>query len=52
MRAREAKLTSPVWRDSVDALQPVVWEDGSDSASLDNALESASSRAAAMRSTR
>src|SRR3954451_18653974 len=39
MRAREANLTSPVWRDAAETLRPVVWEAGSDSASLDNVLE-------------
>jgi glutamate synthase (ferredoxin) len=39
MRARESELTSSVWGGSVEALRPVVWEAGSDSSSLDNALE-------------
>src|SRR5262249_5581451 len=39
MRAREADLASPLWNGSSDYLRPVIWEDGSDSASLDNALE-------------
>src|SRR5215212_1354666 len=39
MRAREAELTSPVWGDAFESLRPIVWEAGSDSASLDNALE-------------
>src|SRR3989441_730550 len=39
MRAREPVLASPVWREAVDRLKPVVWAEGSDSASLDNALE-------------
>jgi glutamate synthase domain-containing protein 2/glutamate synthase domain-containing protein 1/glutamate synthase domain-containing protein 3 len=39
MRAREANLASPLWNGSRELLKPVIWEDGSDSASLDNALE-------------
>ncbi len=39
MRAREPALASPLWGESVDRLKPVIWADGSDSASLDNALE-------------
>ncbi|MFN8633706.1 MAG: glutamate synthase large subunit [Chloroflexota bacterium] len=39
MRAREAELTSPIWGDAFDALRPTIWQHGSDSASLDNALE-------------
>jgi glutamate synthase (ferredoxin) len=39
MRAREANLASPLWNGERALLKPVVWEDGSDSASLDNALE-------------
>ncbi|MDP3911478.1 MAG: glutamate synthase large subunit [Gemmatimonadales bacterium] len=39
MRAREPALAAPVWEKDVDLLKPVIWEDGSDSASLDNALE-------------
>jgi glutamate synthase (ferredoxin) len=39
MRAREPALAAPVWGDAVDRLKPVVWAEGSDSASLDNALE-------------
>ncbi|HEU5315289.1 MAG TPA: glutamate synthase large subunit [Chloroflexota bacterium] len=39
MEAREPELASPTWRDEVHWLQPVVWRHGSDSASLDNALE-------------
>src|SRR3954468_13347462 len=39
MRAREAELTSPVWGDGFESLRPIIWEQGSDSASLDNALE-------------
>ncbi|MGB8644413.1 MAG: glutamate synthase large subunit [Anaerolineae bacterium] len=39
MRARESYLASPVWRDSVRLLQPILDLEGSDSAMLDNALE-------------
>jgi glutamate synthase (NADPH/NADH) large chain/glutamate synthase (ferredoxin) len=39
MRAREPALAAPVWGDAIDRLKPVIWAEGSDSASLDNALE-------------
>src|SRR5438132_5550647 len=39
MRAREPALASPLWRENVDRLKPVIWAEGSDSTSLDNALE-------------
>src|SRR5690349_1819975 len=39
MRAREPALASPLWGERVDRLRPVIWAEGSDSASLDNALE-------------
>src|SRR3989454_1502858 len=39
MRAREPALESPVWGRDVEHLKPVLWPDGSDSASLDNALD-------------
>ncbi|HEV2749313.1 MAG TPA: glutamate synthase large subunit [Gemmatimonadales bacterium] len=39
MRAREPALAAPVWGAAVERLTPVIWADGSDSASLDNALE-------------
>src|SRR6266511_1107428 len=39
LRAREPELTSPVWGEAMEKLRPVVWEAGSDSASLDNLLE-------------
>ena len=39
MRAREPMLHSPLWNGQVENLKPVVWADGSDSASLDNVLE-------------
>src|SRR5436309_2222821 len=39
MRAREPALASPLWGARVDHLRPVIWAEGSDSTSLDNALE-------------
>jgi glutamate synthase (ferredoxin) len=39
MRAREPALAAPVWERDVEQLKPVIWADGSDSTSLDNALE-------------
>ena len=39
MRAREAELQSDVWGEDVETLKPIIDEQGSDSASLDNALE-------------
>ncbi|HKP86720.1 MAG TPA: glutamate synthase large subunit [Blastocatellia bacterium] len=39
MLAREAGLRSKVWGARVERLKPVIWAEGSDSASLDNALE-------------
>ncbi len=39
MHAREANLRSPLWNGSAELLRPIIWADGSDSASLDNALE-------------
>src|SRR3989442_1553806 len=39
MRAREPVLASPEWREAVDRLKPVIWAEGRDSASRDNALE-------------
>src|SRR5207244_74673 len=39
MGARETVPASPEWREGVDRLKPVIWAEGSDSASLDNALE-------------
>src|SRR5256886_232394 len=39
MRAREPALASPLWEEDVDRLKPVIWTEGSDSTSLDNALE-------------
>jgi glutamate synthase (ferredoxin) len=39
MQAREAELRSTVWGQRVERLKPVIWSQGSDSASFDNALE-------------
>src|SRR6266545_4212807 len=39
MRARDPVLASPVWRTDVELLTPTIGAEGSDSASLDNALE-------------
>src|SRR5213595_277833 len=39
MRAREPALAAPAWQRDVEQLKPVIWADGSDSASLDNAFE-------------
>ena len=39
MTMRESLLASPLWGDKVARLQNVIWAKGSDSASLDNALE-------------
>ena len=39
MRAREPALATPVWGAAVERLKPVIWAEGSDSASLDNVLE-------------
>ena len=39
MRAREAILASPLFGDDLAKLLPIIQEDGSDSAMLDNALE-------------
>src|SRR5881396_482632 len=39
MLAREPALAAPAWERDVELLKPVIWEDGSDSTSLDNALE-------------
>src|SRR5581483_8655545 len=39
MRAREPELAEAVWAGQEALLKPVIWEAGSDSASLDNALE-------------
>src|SRR2546426_145408 len=39
MLAREPALAAPVWEREVEQLKPVIWAEGSDSASLDNAFE-------------
>jgi glutamate synthase (NADPH/NADH) large chain/glutamate synthase (ferredoxin) len=39
MQAREPALAAPVWERDVELLKPVIWEDGSDSTSLDNVFE-------------
>jgi len=39
MRAREAEMHSEVWGKEIEKLKPIITEGGSDSASLDNALE-------------
>src|SRR6267143_2618764 len=39
MRAREPALAAPVWGRDIEHLKPVIWSEGSDSTSLDNALE-------------
>ncbi|MPZ99246.1 MAG: glutamate synthase large subunit [Dehalococcoidia bacterium] len=39
MAARESDLTSSVWNDDISDLMPVIWPIGSDTASLDEALE-------------
>lgn len=39
MRAREADLQGAIWGEEAEVLSPILWEEGSDSANLDNALE-------------
>src|SRR6516225_4291310 len=39
MRAREAELEADFWGEDIDLLKPIIQPGGSDSASLDNALE-------------
>jgi len=39
MHARQAQLASPVWGDDIKKLFPIICEDGSDSAMLDNMIE-------------
>ena len=39
MSSREPELRSPVWRETVEEMRPLVSQVGSDSLSLDNALE-------------
>ncbi|MEH7237481.1 glutamate synthase large subunit [Bacillus sp. JJ1562] len=39
MKAREKKLKSPIWREKLSDLDPIIDQDGSDSAAFDNCLE-------------
>jgi glutamate synthase domain-containing protein 2/glutamate synthase domain-containing protein 1/glutamate synthase domain-containing protein 3 len=39
MLAREPLLATPTWGAAIERVKPVIWPDGSDSTSLDNALE-------------
>ncbi|HET8713292.1 MAG TPA: glutamate synthase large subunit [Gemmatimonadales bacterium] len=39
MLAREPALAAPAWKKDVELLKPVIWAAGSDSTSLDNAME-------------
>ena len=39
MNARESNLSSPVWKEKIDLLKPIVSSNGSDSESFDNLLE-------------
>src|SRR5258708_33586952 len=39
MTARHPELTAEFWNDDIDPLKPIIQPGGSDSASLDNALE-------------
>ena len=39
MRAREAQMNSPAWKDDIKKLAPIINPHGSDSMSLDNVLE-------------
>jgi glutamate synthase domain-containing protein 2/glutamate synthase domain-containing protein 1/glutamate synthase domain-containing protein 3 len=39
MTMRQPMLASPVWGKSIERLREVIWREGSDSASLDNAME-------------
>jgi glutamate synthase (NADPH/NADH) large chain/glutamate synthase (ferredoxin) len=39
MRARESELVAEAWGEDVDLLKPIIQSGGSDSASLDNAME-------------
>ena len=39
MHAREASLASDRFGDAIEKLKPIIWEQGSDSSQLDNALE-------------
>ena len=39
MTMRQPMLASPLWGDRIERLRDVIWKEGSDSASLDNAME-------------
>ncbi len=39
MTMRQPMLSSPVWGEKIERLREVIWAEGSDSASLDNAME-------------
>ena len=39
MTMRQPMLASPVWEANIERLRDVIWREGSDSASLDNAME-------------
>ncbi|MEO8090638.1 MAG: glutamate synthase central domain-containing protein, partial [Gemmatimonadales bacterium] len=39
MTMRQPMLASPLWGEKIERLREVIWRDGSDSASLDNAME-------------
>ena len=39
MTMRQPMMASPVWGSKIERLREVIWRDGSDSASLDNAME-------------
>ncbi len=39
MTMRQPMLASPVWGEKIERLRDVIWKEGSDSASLDNAME-------------
>jgi glutamate synthase (ferredoxin) len=39
MAMRQPMLSSPLWGEKIERLREVIWQDGSDSASLDNTME-------------
>ncbi|HEU5039923.1 MAG TPA: glutamate synthase central domain-containing protein, partial [Gemmatimonadales bacterium] len=39
MTMRQPMLASPIWGEGIERLREVIWKEGSDSASLDNAME-------------
>jgi glutamate synthase domain-containing protein 2/glutamate synthase domain-containing protein 1/glutamate synthase domain-containing protein 3 len=39
MAMRQPMLSSPLWGEKIDRLREVIWQEGSDSASLDNTME-------------